>query len=89
MQTALTGQGVALARLPLVHEQLQRGELVEPFGKAGSYAIQGLAGCFAQKIVGSYTSIVGLPLTEVVGMLAAEGFPLHFNWIKAADLEPL
>jgi septum formation protein len=55
--------------------------------KAGGYAIQGLAGCFAQKIVGSYTSIVGLPLTEVVGMLAAEGFPLHYNWIKAADLE--
>jgi septum formation protein len=57
--------------------------------KAGGYAIQGLAGCFVQKIVGSYTSIVGLPLTEVVGMLAAEGFPLHFNWIKAADLEAL
>lgn len=35
VQAALTGQGVALARLPLVHEQLQRGELVEPFGKAG------------------------------------------------------
>ena len=57
--------------------------------KAGAYAIQGLAGCFAQKIVGSYTSIVGLPLTEVVNMLAAEGFPLHFNWIKSADLEAL
>ena len=57
--------------------------------KAGGYAIQGLAGCFAQKIVGSYSSIVGLPLTEVVTMLAAEGFPLHFNWIKSADLEPL
>jgi septum formation protein len=57
--------------------------------KAGGYAIQGLAGCFAQKIVGSYTSIVGLPLTEVVGMLAAEGFPLHFNWVKSADLEPM
>ena len=35
MQAALTGQGVALARLPLVHEHLTRGELVEPFGKAG------------------------------------------------------
>lgn len=57
--------------------------------KAGGYAIQGLAGCFVQKIVGSYTSIVGLPLTEVVSMLAAEGFPLHFNWIKQADLEAL
>jgi LysR family glycine cleavage system transcriptional activator len=35
VQAALTGQGVALARLPLVHEHLTRGELVEPFGKAG------------------------------------------------------
>lgn len=35
VQAALTGQGVALARLPLVHEHLQRGELVEPFGKGG------------------------------------------------------
>lgn len=57
--------------------------------KAGGYAIQGLAGCFVKKIVGSYNSIVGLPLTEVVGMLAAEGFPMHYNWIKSADLEPL
>ena len=56
-------------------------------GKAGGYAIQGLAGCFVQKLVGSYTNVVGLPLTEVVGMLAGEGFPLHFNWVKAADLE--
>ncbi|MDR7332587.1 LysR substrate-binding domain-containing protein [Roseateles asaccharophilus] len=35
VQAALTGQGIALARLPLVHEHLQRGELVEPFGKKG------------------------------------------------------
>jgi LysR family glycine cleavage system transcriptional activator len=32
IQAALAGQGVALARLPLVYESLQRGELVEPFG---------------------------------------------------------
>lgn len=35
VQAALTGQGVALARLALVVEALQRGELVEPFGAAG------------------------------------------------------
>jgi septum formation protein len=57
-------------------------------GKAGGYAIQGLAGCFVQKIVGSYTSVVGLPLTEVVAMLAGEGFPIHFAWIRAAELDP-
>lgn len=35
IQAALAGQGVALARLALVQESLQRGELVEPFGAAG------------------------------------------------------
>ena len=35
VQAALAGQGVALARLSLVHESLARGELVEPFGPAG------------------------------------------------------
>jgi septum formation protein len=56
-------------------------------GKAGGYAIQGLAGCFVQKIVGSYTNVVGLPLTEVVAMLSRESFPIHYNWVKAADTE--
>ncbi len=54
-------------------------------GKAGGYAIQGLAGCFVQKIAGSYTNVVGLPLSEVVSMLLGEGFPIHFNWLKAGD----
>lgn len=57
-------------------------------GKAGGYAIQGLAGCFVQKIVGSYTNVVGLPLTELVAMLIGEGFPIHFNWLKAGEAEP-
>lgn len=35
IQAALAGQGVALARIALVHELLQRGELVEPFGVSG------------------------------------------------------
>ena len=57
-------------------------------GKAGGYAIQGLAGCFVQRLVGSYTNVVGLPLTEVAGMLVGEGFPIHFNWLKAGEAEP-
>jgi septum formation protein len=57
-------------------------------GKAGGYAIQGLAGCFVQKIVGSYTNVVGLPLTEVVSLLLAEGFPIHFNWLKLGEVDP-
>ncbi len=35
VQAALAGQGVALGRMPLIFEALQRGELVEPFGDAG------------------------------------------------------
>jgi septum formation protein len=57
-------------------------------GKAGGYAVQGLAGCFVQKLVGSYTNVVGLPLTEVVNMLLAEGFPIHFNWLRLGEADP-
>jgi septum formation protein len=56
-------------------------------GKAGGYAIQGLAGCFVQRIIGSYTNVVGLPVTEVVGMLSHEGFPIQYNWLKFAEVD--
>ena len=45
-------------------------------GKAGGYGIQGIAGGFVVKLVGSYTSVVGLPLTEVVTLLQGEGYPV-------------
>jgi septum formation protein len=51
-------------------------------GKAGGYAIQGLAGTFVVKLVGSYTNVVGLPLYEMVGLLAADGFRVHFHWLS-------
>jgi septum formation protein len=53
-------------------------------GKAGGYAVQGLAGTFVVKLVGSYTNVVGLPLYETVGLLTGEGFPVHFNWLSGA-----
>ncbi len=56
-------------------------------GKAGGYAIQGLAGCFVQKIVGSYTNVVGLPLTEVVGLLHGESYPIHPAWLEVGETE--
>jgi septum formation protein len=52
-------------------------------GKAGGYAVQGLAGTFVVKLVGSYTNVVGLPLYETVGLLTAEGFKVHFNWLSS------
>ena len=50
-------------------------------GKAGGYAIQGIAAAFVVKLVGSYTNVVGLPLFEVSSLLQGEGYPLHFNWV--------
>jgi septum formation protein len=49
-------------------------------GKAGGYAIQGLAGSFVTHLNGSYPSVVGLPLTETAALLGGEGFPLLEGW---------
>ncbi len=53
-------------------------------GKAGGYAIQGLAGGFAQKLAGSYSAVVGLPLYETLSLLVGEGFPAHVSWLNKA-----
>jgi len=52
-------------------------------GKAGGYAVQGLAGAFIVKIVGSYTNVVGLPLYEVTTLLSGEGYPIRAGWLNA------
>ncbi len=52
-------------------------------GKAGGYAVQGIAGAFVVKIGGSYTNIVGLPLYETMLLLTGEAYPVHFNWLNA------
>lgn len=43
-------------------------------GKAGGYAIQGLAAAFVPFISGSYTAIVGLPVAETMQMLKGAGY---------------
>ncbi|MDY8109443.1 Maf-like protein [Fulvimarina sp. 2208YS6-2-32] len=45
-------------------------------GKAGGYAIQGRAGAFVLRLIGSYTNVVGLPLYETVNLLAGEGYDI-------------
>jgi septum formation protein len=49
-------------------------------GKAGGYAIQGLAGSFVIKMTGSYSAIVGLPLYETSVLLAGDGYPVQSSW---------
>lgn len=41
----------------------------EPRDKAGGYAIQGLAGAFIERLDGSYSNVVGLPLCETLSLL--------------------
>jgi septum formation protein len=50
-------------------------------GKAGGYAIQGIAGAFALKIAGSYSAVVGLPLYETASLLDGEGYPVRRGWL--------
>jgi len=45
----------------------------EPFGKAGGYGIQGLAGSFVSRLEGSYTGVMGLPLYETAQLLGLAG----------------
>ncbi|MEM1383297.1 MAG: Maf family protein [Pseudomonadota bacterium] len=45
-------------------------------GKAGGYAIQGRAAAFIPWISGSYTNVVGLPLSETMTLLGGIGYPV-------------
>lgn len=47
----------------------------EPQDKAGSYAIQGLAAIFVKALQGSYSAVVGLPLSETAELLEQFAIP--------------
>jgi septum formation protein len=45
----------------------------EPAGKAGAYAVQGLAAVFISRLEGSFSCVMGLPLFETAALLDAAG----------------
>jgi septum formation protein len=74
-------EATSLARTRVQFVRLTPGEVAwyvdsgEPFGKAGGYAIQGLASRFVDSIEGSYTNVVGLPVGVAYRLLRAWGWP--------------
>lgn len=88
--TVLTGVGVAfgdrveiaVSESEVWFRQIDEAEIRayvdshEPYDKAGGYGIQGRAAVFIERIEGSYTGIMGLPLFETAELLKAVGFPV-------------
>jgi septum formation protein len=52
----------------------------EPFGKAGAYGIQGRFAAWVQRIEGSYTGIMGLPLFETAAAARGCRWPSASRW---------
>ena len=46
----------------------------EPMDKAGAYGIQGAAGAFVERVEGSYSNVVGLPVAETLQALESLGW---------------
>jgi septum formation protein len=72
MYEAISESRVTFA--PLAETEIERYWATrEPAGKAGGYAIQGVAAAFIERIEGSYSGIVGLPLFDVAQLLKRAG----------------
>ena len=51
----------------------------EPMDKAGAYAVQGIGGFLVERIEGSHSAVVGLPLVETVALLRESGYVLPWE----------
>ena len=82
---ALTGKDYANSQVVVTHvtfKTLNVGlcrrywQTGEPCDKAGGYGIQGYAAVFVEKIEGSYSNVVGLPLAETAELLGKIGIKI-------------
>ena len=73
------GQVSAVERTVVLFQRLAPEEIAwyvasgEPRGKAGAYAVQGLASRFVERVEGSYSNVVGLPVARVYQLLRQIG----------------
>ena len=76
-----TRLAVSVSRIrfaPIAAERIDRYVASgEPFGKAGAYAIQSAAAAWIERIDGSYTGIMGLPLHETAALLEWAGVDIR------------
>jgi septum formation protein len=75
IEIALSESRVTMRRLADDEVERYVGTL-EPMGKAGAYAIQGRAAVFIERIEGSYSGVMGLPLFETANLLQDAGLVL-------------
>jgi septum formation protein len=54
----------------------------EPLDKAGAYALQGLGGFLVERISGSHSNVIGLPLVETLALLRAAGVQLPWQRVS-------
>jgi septum formation protein len=80
-ETRLVESHVTL-RATTVRERRAYCQTGEPFDKAGAYGIQGLGAVFVERIDGSYSAVVGLPLLETAVLLARFGLP---RWLTVGE----
>jgi septum formation protein len=80
-----SGGDALVVRTRVTFRSLSREEIAwyagtgESLDKAGGYAIQGKGGFLVERIEGSPTNVIGLPLGETLGLLARAGVPLPWS----------
>ena len=75
IEVALSESSVTMRKLS--EEEIARyASTEEPMDKAGAYAVQGRAAIFIERIEGSYSGVMGLPLFETANLLSGAGLVL-------------